>query len=517
MAKKIELNPEFVKALELMEAGENVFVTGKAGTGKSTLLQYFRETTKKDIVVLAPTGVAAVNIHGQTIHSFFGFKPDITAEKVKEEYKNRGRRGLFKKLNAIVIDEISMVRADLLDCVDQFLKIHGKNKNKPFGGIQMIFIGDLYQLPPVVTGAERQVFRTFYETPYFFSAQVMSQVDFEIVELEKIYRQQDEDFIQILNSVRNRSIDDNLLSALNTRLQPEFSPTEEEFYIYLTTTNANANSVNQQKLSQLDEDLYQFEAKITGNFEEKSAPAGVVLEVKIGAQVMLVNNDREGRWVNGTVGKIVDIEDSDEGEVIWVELAAGETVDVTPYTWEMLNFVYNQSSKRLESETIGTFTQYPLILAWAITIHKSQGKTFEKVIVDMDRGAFAHGQTYVALSRCVSLEGVILKKPIKKSHILLDWKVVKFLTQFQYQKSDRQMSLDDKVKLIEKAIEEKSKLEITYLKSNDTKSKRLLEPNEVGTMEYLDKEFLGVSGLDHLRGEERVFRVDRILEMRIRG
>jgi hypothetical protein len=251
-----------------------------------------------------------------------------------------------------------------------------------------------------------------------------------------------------------------------------------------------------------------------GNFDKKSAPADIHMTLKIGSQIMLVNNDRQGRWINGTIGQIVKIKKENGEDVIYVKLQNGEIVDVNHYRWEMFQFGYNEKTKRLTSEIVGSFTQYPLILAWAITIHKSQGKTFEKVILDMDRGAFAHGQTYVALSRCVSFEGLVLKTPIKKSHILLDWNVVRFLTNFQYKKSNELLSTDKKSSLIEKAIKEKTNLEIIYLKSNDEKSKRIITPNHIGQMEYLEKKFLGVSGYDYLRKTDRTFRVDRILEIR---
>lgn len=511
---QIELNPEFVRGLKLIEGNNNVFITGKAGTGKSTLLSYLRANANKNLVILAPTGVAAINVSGQTIHSFFKFKPDITVEKVKKEYKNRGKFGFFKKIDTIIIDEISMVRADLLDCVDAFLKMHGKSEKLHFGGIQMIFIGDLYQLPPVVVGTERNIFKSVYESPYFFSANALFDFDFELVELEKIYRQKDDGFIKILNSIRNRTVTDELLTTLNIRVNPEFDP-KDEFYIYLTTTNVKAQQINDGYLNALSAKKYLFEGRLSGNFDQKSAPASLILELKVGAQIMLVNNDRQGRWVNGTVGKVTKIERDDDENVIYVELPNGKIVEVYPHTWEMFKFVYNDRKKILESEIVGSFTQYPLILAWAITIHKSQGKTFEKVIVDMDRGAFAHGQTYVALSRCVSLEGLVLKQPIKKSHILLDYNVVRFLTNFQYQKSDQLLSLPKKIVMIKSAIENREKLEITYLKSSDEKSKRVIKPYTIGDLEYQSKTFLGIEAYDFLKEDDRVFRVDRILEIKI--
>ena len=519
--KNIDLNELFQRALILIEDGKNVFITGRAGTGKSTLLEYFREKTNKKVAVLAPTGVAALNVHGQTIHSFFGFKPDITVSKVRKEYRNRSKNGLYKNLDMIVIDEISMVRADLLDCVDEFLRLNGKDKSKPFGGLQMIFVGDLYQLPPVVKGEERKIFQSVYQTPYFFSANAIDGFDFELIELEKIYRQRDDRFIKILNAVRNRSISDQLLELLNSRLNSSFEPQRGEFYIQLTTTNDKANQINKTELAKLNSKHRVYHGKIQGEFDLKHLPADLDLNVKIGAQVMLVNNDREGRWVNGSVGKIVDIESFDnaqdkkdadsEEDIVCVELSKGEVVDVTPHTWEVFRMVYNQSQNRLDSETIGSFTQYPIILAWVVTIHKSQGKTFDKVIVDMDKGAFAHGQTYVALSRCTTLSGMVLKQPIKKSHILMDWKVVKFLTGFQYKKAHQKMPLEQKIEFIRLAIKEKARLEIVYLKANDEKTERVIKPTVLGEMEYLGRTFIGVKAFDFLRNTDTSFALPVIL------
>ncbi|MDP2638388.1 MAG: AAA family ATPase [Candidatus Levybacteria bacterium] len=511
---KIEINTQFEKALAAMDAGRNIFITGKAGTGKSTLLEYFRNKTEKNIVVLAPTGVAAVNVRGQTIHSFFRFRPDITLEKVKQKYRKIQNSQIYKKIDALVIDEISMVRADLLDCVDAFLRLHGKKKNYPFGGIQIIFIGDLYQLPPVVVGQERKIFSTLYKSPYFFDSQAFPDIDIEIIELDKIYRQKDEVFIRILNAVRNRSIDMDLLEILNRRVNHDFEPDSKDFFIHLVTTNNKAFEINMIRLGKLPKKAHSYHGEVSGEFDEKSLPAPLDLTVKVGAQIMLTNNDREGRWVNGTVGLIIDIKKEDEIDAILVKLETGETVDVFPYRWETFKFSYNDSSRKIESATVGFFTQYPLILAWAITIHKSQGKTFQKAVVDLGQGTFAHGQAYVALSRCVSLEGLVLKNSLEKKHVLLDWRIVKFLTQFHYKKSEEEMPLEEKTSIIQKAIKDKTPLEILYLKSSDEKSRRVVKPYVIGEMNYQGRQFLGFSGFDELRGQDRVFRVDRILEIK---
>jgi len=510
----IEINEDFKKALDLAEClNKNLFITGRAGTGKSTLLKYFREHTQKKIAVIAPTGVAAVNIGGQTVHSFFGFRPDITVNKVERDYKKVRKAKLYAQLDALVIDEISMVRADLLDCVNAFLKMHGRVKGKPFGGIQMIFFGDLYQLPPVVTSSEKEIFEDVYKSPYFFNANVMNEITLEIVELNKIYRQKDGTFIDILNSVRNKSIADNLLDVLNSRLDPLFEIPDNDFYIYLTTTNAKADLINNERLNKLKTPEFQFDANITGKFDEKCAPAPISLYLKAGAHIMLVNNDKKGRYINGTVGKLIKINQKED--TLTVQLSSGKKIEVYPYTWEMYRFQYNEKDKRIESETVGSFTQFPIILAWAITIHKSQGKTFEKAIIDMDKGAFTHGQTYVALSRCVSLEGLVLKKPIEERHIMVDWRVSKFLTEYTYKKVNAVFSIESKTKIIESAIRDDKKITITYLKANDTKTQRVVKPFETGEMFYKDIPFLGFRGFDELMGEERVFKTERVLEIKI--
>lgn len=518
MRKKIELNEQFRRALGFMEdTDKHVFITGKAGTGKSTVLEWFRAHTKKKVVVLAPTGVAALNVKGQTIHSFFKFKPDITLDSVKKLDPKRRGANLYKKLDAIVIDEISMVRADLLDCVDKFMRLNGPYKKLPFGGVQMIFIGDLYQLPPVVTGQEKEIFKIHYPSPYFFDAKVFAEVETEFVELEKIYRQKDQEFIDILNTVRNNSAGDAELSALNQRLSQDFEPPNDDFYICLTTTNALSDDINEKELGKLSGKPIKYTGVVSGQFDLGHLPTDIELKVKKGAQVMLLNNDSAGRWVNGTVGKIINIEEGKDGDddTVWVEVAGGQVEAVLPYTWEVFNFKFNENSGSLEAEMVGSFTQYPLRLAWAVTIHKSQGKTFDRVIIDIGRGTFAHGQLYVALSRCTSLSGMVLKRPLSKKHILMDWRVVRFMTSYQYKKSHETLSMGDRFQIIKEAIQNRKNLEIVYLKSNDEKSKRILTPESIGQMEYLGVNFIGVAGFDSKRQEERIFRVDRILEIKV--
>jgi ATP-dependent exoDNAse (exonuclease V) alpha subunit len=508
----IEINPEFKKALELMEdSGRHVFITGRAGTGKSTLLNYFKEHTGKKVVILAPTGVAAVNVGGQTIHSFFRFKPDIIPSAVKRQGGD-AKKNIYKKLKTILIDEVSMVRADLLDCVDQFLRLNGPDETLPFGGVQMIFIGDLYQLPPVVGSHAREIFRTHYATPYFFSARVLDGLDMAFVELEKIYRQQDGEFIRMLNAIRNRSVTDDDLALFNQRHDPTFAAPPGDFYIHLTSTNDLADAINEEQLAGLPGRSRKFKGLLEGEFGREYLPTALELKLRKNAQIMMLNNDGYGRWVNGTIGRVTGFKKDEEGEtLIQAKLDNGAKVEIAPNTWEIYRFFLKEGE--LSSEVVGAFTQYPVRLAFAVTIHKSQGKTFEKVVIDVGRGTFAHGQMYVALSRCVSLEGIVLRQPLKKSHILMDWQVVKFLTRLQYAKAEQQCSQSDKLEMIRSAIREKKNLEILYLKAKDEKSRRTIRPVSVGEMEYNGHPFVGMNAWCLIRKGKRVFNVDRILEI----
>lgn len=508
----IDFNPQFQRALDIMEkTHRNVFITGRAGTGKSTLLNYFCGHTDKKAVILAPTGVAAVNVGGQTIHSFFGFKPDVTLSSIRKKIRDE-KKNLYKKLEAIVIDEISMVRADLLDCVDKFLRLNGPDEKVSFGGVQMIFIGDLYQLPPVVSGQEREIFRGHYTTPYFFSAKVFGGLDMEFVELEKIYRQKDDEFIRLLNAIRNRTVTDDDLALLNRRVAPDFAASSDDFFIHLTSTNEQANRINEEQLAGLGGRTYSFHGFMEGDFGKEYLPIPAELKLKKGAQIMLLNNDAYGQWVNGTIGKMMGVKKDEEGEkVIVARLDNGEKVEIAPYTWEIFRFFLKNGE--LTSEVVGSFTQYPVRLAFAVTIHKSQGKTFERAVIDVGKGTFAHGQMYVALSRCTTLDGMVLMKPIKKTHILMDWQVVKFLTNFQYNRAEKKLPREDKIRLIKEAIKNDRQLEIVYLKAKDEKSRRVIMPLVVGDMEYKGYPFLGLEALCMTRREKRVFNVDRILEV----
>ncbi len=418
-----------MQALEKIdEIREPLYITGKAGTGKSTLLKYFRQTTDKMAAVVAPTGIAAINVGGQTIHAFFGFSNNVTPIEVRSAQKQKKRQEVLDKMDILVIDEISMVRADLMDCIDECLRYY-LNNDLPFGGKQIVMFGDLYQLPPVVaTFEERQMFNSVYKSPYFFDAKVFTDLSIEKIELKKIYRQSDQKFISLLNNIRHNQVRTEDMNILNGCYQPDSFDSDDGF-ITLCTTNQAANDMNNYKLSQLPGELKIYKGKADGDFAEKNFPTELNLQVKINAQVMMLNNDSAGRWVNGSMGQVIDIakgEKSDQ-DILVVEIFGGEVVEVTPYRWEMNRYYYNQTAKIVDTETVGTFTQYPLRLSWAVTIHKSQGKTFEKVIVDIGRGAFSAGQVYVAISRATSLDNLILKRPILKNHIWTDQKIVNFM------------------------------------------------------------------------------------------
>ncbi len=421
----LELNGDYQYALDLLEKSDkSVFITGRAGTGKSTLLQLFRKSTKKKIVVVAPTGIAALNVQGQTIHSFFGFPPRMIT---KHDIKKRRKRYLYQRMEVLIIDEISMVRADMLDNMDHFLRINRENAIEPFGGVQVIFIGDLFQLPPVVASdQEAMMMQMYYETPYFFSANVFKELKYETIELRKVYRQKNRHFLRLLDAVRLNRMDYDDMEDLNERfLGEDFEP--EEFHITLSGRNETANRINASKLAELESEEYRYLGEVTGDYSSRTYPTEMELKLKIGAKVMFVKNDPQRRFVNGTLGEIVDL----DFEKVMVEIVTPEgkikTLDLEKEAWEIIKYDAPEQEKgEIKSRVIGTFTQYPIRLAWAITIHKSQGKTFEKVIIHLGKGAFEHGQTYVALSRCTSLQGIVLKQKIRPRDILIDERIVQY-------------------------------------------------------------------------------------------
>ncbi|KKT42879.1 MAG: TPR domain protein [Microgenomates group bacterium GW2011_GWC1_44_37] len=424
----IDFDETFKKALDILEnSSENVFLTGNAGTGKSTLLDHFRNHTTKNVAVVAPTGVAALNVHGETIHSFFGFPPNVTPERAVLEAKHSKKVKIYNALDILIVDEISMVRADLLDSIDSFLKSVRK-KNLSFGGVRIIMVGDLHQLPPVVTHLEKDALLALYETPYFFSSKVFKSLfqglysQLRYIELQTIYRQSEKKFIEILNRIRNNITTDEDLIEINNQIICEGDCIDS--YIILTALNDQADKINQVRLDEIEGPLYSFHATRTGDFSLQQAPAADMVTLKTGARVMLLNNDVQDRWINGTVGTLFKA----ESNCVYVKIDGGEVEKIEPFTWTSYKTSFNQENSSLETKEIGSFKQLPIRLAWAITIHKSQGKTFEKVVVDLGRGAFAHGQTYVALSRCTTLSGLRLVRPLDRQSIIMDRRVLDFLT-----------------------------------------------------------------------------------------
>lgn len=417
----IEINHEFKQALDIIENTNNsVFVTGRAGCGKSTLLRYLKANTKKNAVVLAPTGVAAINVMGQTIHSFFKFPPKFIDKRVIRKMRNRE---IFKNIELVIIDEVSMVRADLMDGIDHALRIN-RGFDLPFGGAQVVMFGDLFQLPPVIRGDEmKDFFQKNYGSAYFFNAAVFLELNLRYIELRKIYRQSDAKFIDLLDRVRNKDINRRDLEQLNQRvINP---PKQVEHIITLTTTNKIAAQVNEYHLHKLNNSEYEFQAEISEQFNESFFPTEYNLKLKKNAQVMMIMNDPQKRWVNGTIAQIEDLAD----DFIKVRIE-NEVYEVKRATWHKIEYKLDQENNHIVEDIVGVFMQYPLRLAWAITIHKSQGKTFDNVIIDLGHGAFAHGQVYVALSRCVCLEGIVLKRPLRSNDIIFDEKVYEFRKKF---------------------------------------------------------------------------------------
>ena len=416
---KLQTNPQLELASSYVRGtNKNVFLTGKAGTGKTTFLHQLKKDSLKRMAIVAPTGVAAINAGGVTIHSFFQLPFGAWIPGVQQQQRNFTSEKLkvIRALDLLVIDEISMVRADLLDAIDEVLRKY-KDRSKPFGGVQLLMIGDLHQLPPIVKDEEWAMLQPYYTTAYFFGSRALQQSNPVAIELKHIYRQADETFIGLLNKVRDNKIDAQVLDVLNSRYQPNFEPTDAEPYITLSSHNASAQAINTAKLAKLTTELHTFKATVTGDFPAFSYPTDEILEFKVGAQVMFVKNDGiEKRYYNGKIGKITRIAD---GTIHVICPGSVMPIMVGTVDWQNIKYTLNDSTKEMESDEIGCFTQVPLKLAWAITIHKSQGLTFERAIIDAN-AAFAHGQVYVALSRCKTFEGIVLKTKIATSSIRTD-------------------------------------------------------------------------------------------------
>ncbi|MBI1184462.1 AAA family ATPase [bacterium] len=413
-------NPEFLRALYFLEkSSRSLFITGKAGTGKSTLVKLFTRHTKKKVLILAPSGISAINAGGQTIHSFFGFplRPILPGDKEIRRFKRDSYQAdVAKNVDTIIIDEISMVRADLLDAIHFSLSLNTGVKNVAFGGKQIVFIGDPFQLPPVVKDDEREVISYLFPSPYFFDAMAFSRRYIEMIELQKVYRQKDPTFLGILNKIRLNNCGDEDVAVLNTRYYPYYEPADKDYIITLCTTNKTADTINKNRLNKLQGDAFVYTGTVEGDFPKGSLPTDVELELKVGAQIIFIRNDFQNRWVNGTLAKVTRLEAS----TIEVVLENGELHELEAHEWENKKYKWDLKKGKIEQEVLGTFTQFPIKLAWAITIHKSQGLTFDRAIIDIGRGTFAHGQLYVALSRCRSLKGLALRQKISPREIIVD-------------------------------------------------------------------------------------------------
>ena len=418
--EKNKLNEEQENIRELMEtSSKHLFITGKAGTGKSFLLQEFKASTQKEVVFVAPTGIAALNIGGQTIHSLFKIKPSDLIEPGQQR-TTKATKDILEKIETLVIDEVSMVRADLMDAMDEILRFV-KNSDEAFGGVQLIVFGDLFQLPPVVKGKDMEnYFLENYGGSYFFNAKVWEYADLETHELNTNIRQkEDHEFMELLNALRKGALTAEQFTVLNNRARAQMPSAD---YVTLALTNAAVTNINEKKLRELAEDEFCYEAQVEGKLNPSEYPTEKKLKLKLGAQVMFLRNDKDKRYVNGSIGKVTYLSKKD----IEVEVD-GETISVKKEVWEKLRYYKNETSGKLETEVISAFKQFPLKLSWAITVHKSQGQTLDNVVLDMSYGAFAHGQTYVALSRCRSLASLYLKKPIRAKDLITDTKVLEFL------------------------------------------------------------------------------------------
>ena len=437
-------NPEFQDALNLVQyTRQSVFLTGKAGTGKSTFLKYICANTKKKHVVLAPTGIAAINAGGSTLHSFFKLPfhpllPDDPNFSLKGgklhsflKYSSEHRK-LIKEIELVIIDEISMVRADIIDFIDKVLRVYSQNMREPFGGKQLLLVGDVYQLEPVVKSDEREILSRFYPTPYFFSARVFNEIELVSIELTKVYRQSDKVFVNVLDHIRTNTAGAADLQLLNTRYNTEIEESESDMYITLATRRDTVNYINEKKLAELPGESAILKGEIKGEFPENSLPTQMELELKPGAQIIFIKNDYDKRWVNGTIGTVAGI---DENDTLYVITEDGQELDVQKDKWSNIRYRYNEEEKKIEEEELGVFIQYPIRLAWAITIHKSQGLTFSRVVIDFTGGVFAGGQAYVALSRCTSLDGIQLKKPISRGDIFVRPEIVSFAQRFNNRQS----------------------------------------------------------------------------------
>lgn len=449
----------------------SLFLTGKAGTGKTTFLREVVRYTKKKCIVLAPTGIAAVNAGAMTIHSFFQFGLGPFVQGViepKSDFRiNKSKLELIRHLQLLIIDEVSMVRADLMDHIDVELRRIRRN-SKPFGGVQLLMIGDLQQLPPIAHGGEDELLRQYYKTLYFFSSSALKSMKYSCIELKNVYRQTDGHFIDILNHARNCTLTSQDISDLNARYIPGFSPKPEDGYIRLMTHNRQVDYINATEMEKLDSKPYTFVAAVTGTFPDESYPTADSLTLKKGAQVMFIKNDPERRFINGTLGEVKSIDKNS----IAVRLAeSGTVIDVEPMEWQNIRYQFDEESKEISSKQIGRFKQYPLKAAWAITVHKSQGLTFDKAIIDV-HAAFSPGQAYVALGRCRTLDGLVLSSPVSASVFMRDNAVDAYMNYISRPVEELAFSSCYEYFEYEKKLEQEDVVPVKKVKVNKEKPKK---------------------------------------------